>query len=41
MDLGLRMEFCVMAQFGFESLEDLGFRVLGKLLEDYGLMLRF
>jgi hypothetical protein len=37
MDLGLRIEFCIMAWFGFESLKDLGFRVLDKLLEDYGL----
>jgi hypothetical protein len=35
MVLGLRTKFCVMAQFGFESLEDLGIRVLKKLLEDY------
>jgi len=27
--------------FGFESLEDLGFKVLRKLLEDYGLVFRF
>jgi hypothetical protein len=27
-----------MAWFGFESLEDLKFKVWGKLLEDYGLV---
>jgi hypothetical protein len=41
MDLGLKTKSCVMARFGFESLEDLGFRALRKLLEDYGLMFRF
>jgi hypothetical protein len=30
-----------MAWFGFESMEDLRFKVLGKLLEDYGLVFRF
>jgi hypothetical protein len=41
MDLGLRTKSCVMARFGFESLEDLRFRVLGNLLEDFGLMFIF
>jgi hypothetical protein len=35
MVLGLRTKFCVVAQFGFESLEDLRIRVLRKNLEDY------
>jgi hypothetical protein len=30
-----------MAWSRFESLEDIGFKVLGKLLEDYGLGFRF
>jgi hypothetical protein len=30
-----------MGRFGFESLEDLGIRVLGKLLEDYCLVFSF
>jgi hypothetical protein len=41
MDLDLQIEFCIMAWFGFESLKDLGFMVLGKLLEDYGFGFRF
>jgi hypothetical protein len=41
MDLGLRIESCVMGRFGFENLEDLGIRVLGKLLEDYCLVFDF
>jgi len=41
MDLGLKIESCVMAQFGFESFKDLKIRVLGKLLEDYCLLFRF
>jgi hypothetical protein len=31
MDLGSRVESCVIARFGFESLEDLGIKVLRKL----------
>jgi hypothetical protein len=41
MDLGLKIEFCVMAWFGFESLEDLGIRVVGKLSKDYYLVFKF
>jgi hypothetical protein len=38
MDLGLRIESFVMARFGFESLKDLGIKVLEKLLKDYCLV---
>jgi hypothetical protein len=37
----LQTKSCLMAQFGFESLDDLRFQVLGKLLEDYDVVFRF